>query len=120
MNIYKNNIESETTINDNYRKVIHTDEYQQLVLMSLLPKEEIGMEIHHDTTQFIRIEKGSGRAIVGNKTFNLRDGDCIVIPPHVWHNIYNTSKIDKLKLYTIYSPPHHPSKTIQKKKPLDD
>lgn len=91
--------------NKYYRKVIFTTKQQQLVLMNLLPKEEIGMEKHNHTTQFIRVEKGSGIAIVGKKRFRLQDGSAVVIPAGKNHNILAGKK--GLKLYTIYSPPEY-------------
>lgn len=98
---------TETTINnDNYRWVFSTTDQMQLVFMSLLPNEEIGMEIHPETTQFIRIEQGHGYAIIDGEEFNLKDDVALLIPPGTKHNIINTG--DKpLKLYSIYSPPHH-------------
>lgn len=112
---FKGNIEKLTIKNNNYRKVINTTKHSQLVLMSLLPKEEIGEETHPHTTQFIRIEKGHASAHIKNKKYNLKDGDAIVIPPNSNHNIINIGK-GKLKLYSIYSPPEHPKNTIQKHK----
>lgn len=104
---FKGNIEKLTVSNKFYRKVIHTNDKQQLVLMSLLPLEEIGMEIHEDTSQFIRIEKGKGLAIINDHRYLLKDGDAVVIPQGSYHNIINTSKTEEMKIYTIYSPPHH-------------
>ena len=105
---YKVNIEGETVKNTFYRKVLCTvPGKMQLVMMNLRPTEEIGMEIHHHTSQFFRIESGTGIAIVGNKKYRLKDGDCVIVPPGTRHNIINTSKENELKLYTIYSPPEH-------------
>lgn len=112
----KVNIEKVTLLNKNYRKVVHTTNNMQLVVMSLESGEEIGMEIHKKTSQFIRIEEGVGLAIIKGKRFYLKDGDCVIIPPGFKHNIINTGKED-LKLYSIYTPPEHPKKLIQKYKP---
>ena len=90
--MYRVNLERVTVANKYYRKVLNTTQHQQLVLMSLLPLEEIGMEIHPDTTQFIRIEHGHALAVIGGKRFYLKDGDAVVIPSQKWHNIINTSK----------------------------
>lgn len=111
------NIEKATLNNKNYRKVINTTPNQQLVLMSLKPNVEIGMEKHQKTTQFIRIESGKGLAIINGKKIKLQDGSIVVIPPNTLHNIINTSKTKRLQLYTIYSPPEHKDGLIQKDKP---
>ena len=112
---FRTNIEKVTLNNNNYRKVLYTiKNSMQLVVMSLLPKEEIGSEIHSNISQFIRVESGKGVAKIGKKTYLLRDGVAIIIPKGVKHNIINTSKVDKLKLYTIYTPPEHEPHTIQK------
>lgn len=100
------NIEKETIGNRFYRKVLYTTDQLQLVLMSLEPGQEIGMETHPDTTQFIRIEKGIGRAIIGSHQITLTDGVAVMIPAGKSHNIINTGK-KKMKLYTLYSPPEH-------------
>ena len=106
MKVFKDNIEKLTLNNNYYRKVIYTTPQMQLVLMSLPTNVEIGKEVHSYTTQFIRVESGKGVAYINKKRFNLHDGDSIVIPPGVSHNIIST---DDLKLYTIYSPPEHKS-----------
>lgn len=111
------NIERITLDNNNYRKVLFTTSTQQLVVMSLKPNEEIGEEIHPNITQFIRIEKGSCDAVLNGRIFHMEDNDVVVIPPGTKHNIINTSSINELKLYTIYSPPNHPKDMIQHTKP---
>lgn len=117
---FKGNIEEITKKNKFYRKVICTTENQQLVAMSLLPLEEIGLEMHSDTSQFIKVEKGKGIAVINNNRYLLKDGDAVLVPSGLYHNIINTSKTECLKLYTIYSPPHHPFNTRQKIKPILD
>lgn len=111
------NIEDLTINNNAYRKVLYTTKTQQLVIMSLLPKEEIGEEIHKDVTQFIRVEQGECEAILDDQLFKMKDGDCVVVAPGTKHNIVNTSNINKLKLYTIYCPPEHPDNTLELMKP---
>jgi len=101
------NIEKDTLANDNFRKVLYTAKHSQLVLMSLLPKEEIGMEVHLDNDQFFRFEKGQGKCVIDGNESELTDGVAVVVPAGAQHNIINTSETDKLKLYTIYSPAHH-------------
>ena len=105
------NIKELTLENNNYRHVLSTTPTQQLVLMSLQPNEEIGIEVHPYTTQFIRIEQGTGEAIMDDTYFDLEDDDVIIIPPNTLHNVTNTGD-QPLKLYTIYSPPEHPYNCI--------
>ena len=101
------NIEKKTLENNNYRKVLYTSKHSQLVLMSLKPNEEIGMEVHPDNDQFFRIEKGQGKCIIDGNEYELDDGVAIVVPSGANHNVINTSETEDLKLYTIYSPAHH-------------
>lgn len=101
------NIEKETLENGNFRKVLYTSKYSQLVLMSLKPMEEIGMEVHQDNDQFFRFEKGQGKCIIDGNEYELKDGVAIVVPAGAQHNVLNTSETEELKLYTIYSPAHH-------------
>jgi len=104
---YAINIERETLENENFRKVLYTSKHSQLVLMTLKPKEEIGMEVHPDNDQFFRIEKGEGKCIIDGNEYELSDGVAIVVPAGAQHNVINTSDTEELKLYTIYSPAHH-------------
>jgi mannose-6-phosphate isomerase-like protein (cupin superfamily) len=101
------NIEKETLENKNFRKVLYTAKNSQLVLMSLRPKEEIGMEVHKENDQFFRFEKGEGKCIIDGNEYALKDGVAIVVPAGAQHNIINTSETEDLKMYTIYSPAHH-------------
>lgn len=101
------NIEKETLENENFRKVLYTGKNSQLVLMSLRPKEEIGIEVHEENDQFFRFEKGQGKCIIDDNEYDLEDGTAIVVPAGARHNIINTSETEELKLYTIYSPAHH-------------
>jgi len=102
---YKGAIEDLTTENENFRKVLYTGEHCQLVLMSLLAGEEIGMEVHEDNDQFFRFEKGSGKVIINETEYEVKDGDAVIVPSGSKHNVIAGS--DGLKLYTIYSPAHH-------------
>jgi mannose-6-phosphate isomerase-like protein (cupin superfamily) len=106
MDGFYGNINSITENNKFYRRVLGTTPTMQLVVMSILT--EIGSENHPYTSQFIRIENGTGIAIVNNIKYSLSEGVCIMIPPNTEHNIINTSRLQSLKLYTLYSPPHHP------------
>ena len=114
------NIENSTILNKNYRWVIYTTSEMQLVLMSLKPGEEIGLEVHKDVSQFLRIESGVGIAQVGDMKYAIKNSDAVIVPKGVKHNIINTSLTDDLKLYTIYSPPNHKDGLIQQVKPKDD
>ena len=105
------NIEATTLQNDHYRQVLNTAYYGQLVVMSLLPGEEIGTEVH-DHDQFIRFESGHGRVILDGKEHDVDGAWAVVIPAGVEHNVINTSHSEKLKLYLIYSPPEYPEGTV--------
>ncbi|MBN1168434.1 cupin domain-containing protein [Candidatus Woesebacteria bacterium] len=111
---FVDNIEKLTLKNNNFRKVLFTGKFCQLVVMSLKPGEEIGMEVHPDVDQFFRIDSGMGKVIMGREEKRLKDGSAIVVPAGTKHNIVNTSKTDDLKLYTVYSPPNHPKGTVHK------
>ena len=104
---YHANITNLSVQNTNFREVLYTGKHSQLVLMSLLPNEEIGMETHSDNDQFFRIESGSGKCMIDGNTYDLKDDDVIIVPAGAMHNIINTSSSESLKLYTIYSPAHH-------------
>lgn len=108
------NIEERTLANEYFREVLFTAERMQLVVMTLQVGEEIGAETHDDVDQFIRIEAGTGRAILDGEETDLSDGVVVVIPAGSAHNIVNTSASEPLKLYTIYSPPQHPDGTVNK------
>lgn len=109
------NIEQETINNDNFRKVLHTAKHMQLVLMTLKANEDIGMETHANTDQFFRFEAGIGQCIIDGKEYDVVDGDSVIIPAGSEHNIINTGD-EPLKMYTIYSPPHHEDGIVVKNK----
>ena len=111
---FTDNIEKLTIENDNFRKVLYTGQYSQLVVMSVPVGEEIGMEVHGQD-QFIRIEAGQGKAVLDDVEHELSDGFAIVVPASTHHNIINTGDVP-LKLYTIYSPPHHTDGIVHKTK----
>jgi len=105
------NIEEKTLQNTNFRQVIFTAAHSQLVLMSLLPSEDIGDEIH-TVDQFFRVESGEGKVILDGQESLLTNGTAIVVPAGTKHNLINTSSSQALRLYTIYSPPQHKDGTI--------
>ena len=113
---YVTNIEDKTLDNNYFRQVLFTGPYSQLVVMSLAPGDDIGLETHDDVDQFIRVEAGQGMAILNGKEHDLADGSAVVIPAGTEHNIVNQSQSEPLKLYTIYTPPEHPDGTVHKNK----
>lgn len=113
---YATNIERDTLANQDYRRVLYTGRNTQLVLMTLQPGEEIGIETHEEHDQFIRIEAGSGVAVLKGEEYPLSDGVAVVIPAGVEHNVINTSPAQPLRLYTLYSPPEHPDGTVHRTK----
>ncbi len=119
-NSYRTNIEKDSESNKNFRTVLHTTEKSQLVLMSLKPNEDIGMEAHNDGDQFIRVESGTGKSILDGKEQDFSTGDAVVVGAGTEHNIINTSDSDSLQLYVVYSPPQHKDGTVDKNKPAED
>jgi mannose-6-phosphate isomerase-like protein (cupin superfamily) len=101
------NIEELTLRNNSFRKVLYTAAHSQLVLMSLKPNEDIGLEVHEDNDQFFRFESGRGRVVIDGNEYEVKDGSAIVVPAGAEHNVINSSSSEALKLYTIYSPAHH-------------
>ncbi|HUF66442.1 MAG TPA: cupin domain-containing protein [Gemmatimonadaceae bacterium] len=111
---YITNIERDTLANEDFRRVLFTGPNMQLVLMTLQPGEDIGLETHDDHDQFIRIEAGTGVARLSGEQTRLEDGSIVVIPAGVEHNILNTSRDEPLRLYTLYSPPEHADGTVHR------
>lgn len=109
-------IEKDTVGNSDFRRVLYTGRHSQLVLMSLQPKEEIGLETHPENDQFLRFEGGSGMVIVNDSRYDVVDGDAVIVPAGASHNVINLSEVETLKIYTIYSPPHHKDGTVHETK----
>lgn len=111
------NIEDATQQNETFRTALWTGEHFQLTLMSIQPGEDVGLEVHPDTDQFIRVEVGQGTTKMGDSKNNLtfqkrvKEDDIIMIPAGKWHNLINTGIIP-LQLYSIYAPPEHPYGTV--------
>ncbi|MDY3127548.1 MAG: cupin domain-containing protein [Corynebacterium sp.] len=111
-------IETATRENDNYRTVAWTGKYLQVTLMSIPVGESIGLEVHPETDQFLRIDAGQGRCVMGPSEDNLdfqqevSDGWAIYVPAGQWHDVINTGD-EPLRLYTIYAPVHHAAKIVQ-------
>lgn len=116
---YVTNIEEDTLDNEDYRRVLFTGKNLQLVLMTVQPGDEIGLEVHEDHDQFIRIEAGDGVALLNGEKHALSDGFIVVIPAGTEHNVINTSKTEPLRLYTLYSPPEHKDGTVHHTKADD-
>lgn len=110
---FKTNIEKDTLENTNFRKVLYTGKQLQLVLMTLKAGEEIGEETHPATDQFFRFESGSGKCIIDETEYLVKNGDVIVVPSGAKHNVINTASDTPLKMYTIYAPPNHQYQTIR-------
>jgi len=100
-------IARDTLGNTDYRRVLYTGKHSQLVLMALEPGDEIGQEVHPDNDQFFRFEAGHGKVVIDSNEYDVQDGSAVVVPAGAEHNVMNTSDGEPLKLYTIYSPPHH-------------
>ncbi|MBI5530831.1 MAG: cupin domain-containing protein [Candidatus Doudnabacteria bacterium] len=115
MNGYIANLEELTLNNTNFRHVLYTAKHSQLVLMSLLPGEEIGEEVH-TLDQFFRFEAGTGKVVIDGAEHQVKDGSGVIVPAGAKHNVINTSGSEILKLYTIYSPAEHKDGTIRKTK----
>ena len=113
---YFGDIEKETLKNNYFRQVLYTGKHAQLVVMCLQPGEEIGDEVHNNVDQFFRIEQGEAKFVFNEKEIKIaKDGDAVIVPAGTFHNVINNSK-EQLKLYTLYSPPNHPPKTVHKTK----
>lgn len=112
MSGYVTNIEQDTLSNEDYRRVLFTGPNTQLVLMTLQPGDEIGLEAHTGHDQFIRVEEGTGYALLDGERHELKDGSAVVIPSGTEHNVVNSSQTDALRLYTLYSPPEHDDGTV--------
>lgn len=110
------NLETETRKNTDFRRVLYTSKYSQLVLMSLKAGEEIGEEVHEDHDQFFRFEAGEGKVVINHVEHPVKDGHGVIVPAGALHNVINTSKRAALKLYTIYSPPEHRDGVVRRTK----
>jgi mannose-6-phosphate isomerase-like protein (cupin superfamily) len=110
------NLEEETKKNTDFRRVLYTGKFSQLVLMCLKPKEDIGMETHDDVDQFFRFEEGEGVVMIDATKYTVKDSSGVIVPSGAKHNVINTSGTKNLKLYTIYSPPEHQDNVVRKTK----
>lgn len=114
---WSSNIEEATTKNSTFRTVLFTGKAMQLTVMSIGPGEEIGLEVHDHIDQFLRVEQGSAKVVMGaskdklDETHDLADDWAVIVPAGTWHNVINTGT-GPLKLYSIYAPPEHPPGTV--------
>ncbi len=123
-NPYVVNVEELTLANENFRTTAWTGKNLQMTLMTIQPGEEIGLEVHEDHDQFLRIEQGLATVLMGPTEHELESWDAeddfaIFVPAGVWHNVVNTGE-QPLKLYSIYSPPEHAHGTIHETKEIAD
>lgn len=109
---YNDNIETLTTANEDFRRVLYTGDHLQLVLMTLQPGEEIGSEVHDGIDQFFRFEEGEGVVDIDGVANEVEDGSGVIVPSGARHNVRNTGKTP-LKLYSIYGPPEHQDQVVQ-------
>ena len=115
--IWTGDIEELTTGNDNFRKVLWAGKHSELTLMSIEPGSEIGLEVHDDVDQFLRIESGQARIEAGpskddlNESHDVSEDWAFIVPAGTWHNVINTGS-GPLRLYTVYSPANHEAGTV--------
>ena len=111
MSMQYKNIEQSALENNNFRKVLFTNKHSQVVLMSILPGEDIGREVHEVVDQVLVFVKGAGQAVVGGETHDIGAGDIFAVPAGTEHDFINTGD-EVLKLFTVYSPPEHPDGVV--------
>lgn len=111
MHGYVTDIEKLTLENTDFRRVLYTGRYLQLVLMTLRPGEEIGEEVHEDRDQFFRVERGQGAVLIDGERSEIADDDVVIVPAGARHNVINTGG-GPLHLYTLYGPPEHRDGTV--------
>jgi len=118
-NPYVVDIEDLTKANENFRTASWTGTYLQMTLMTIPVGGEVGLEVHEDTDQFLRLEQGEAKVVMGatkdnlDKEWKAEDDWAIFVPSGMWHNIINIGD-EPLKLYSIYAPVHHPHSTVHK------
>jgi mannose-6-phosphate isomerase-like protein (cupin superfamily) len=113
---YIANIEKLTLANNNFRTVLYTASHCQLVVMTISPGSDIGEEVHEENDQFFRVEKGTGQVIIDGVAHDIADGSAVIVPAGAKHNLINSSATEPLRLYTLYSPPHHMDAIVHRTK----
>lgn len=116
MKAYTADIENAVKTNKDFRRVLFTGKQMQLVVMRILPGEEIGSEIHHDTDQFFYFEDGKAALELDDRVLDIREEMVVLVPAGVRHNIRNMSHDRDLRLFTLYAPPEHDPDTVQRTK----
>lgn len=107
--------------NTYFRQVVYTGDRMQLVVMSLQPGQDIGLEVHDSVEQLIRVESGRATVTLGpsehevTEAHDVAAGWAVVVPAGTWHNVVNEGAAD-LRLSTVYGPPQHPDATVHKTK----
>jgi mannose-6-phosphate isomerase-like protein (cupin superfamily) len=119
---YHGNIERQTKQNPDYRNTLFTGKHSQLIVMKILPKQQIGNKVHPHVDQFFRVEQGCAKFSIDNGKTRFKEcsGGAVMVPSGYYHNVTNPSPNKPLKLYTIYSPSNHPPGTRQKFRPKGD
>jgi mannose-6-phosphate isomerase-like protein (cupin superfamily) len=107
---YKN-VQLLALANNNFRKVLFTNKYSQVVLMSILPGEDIGQEVHAGVDQVLVFVQGAGEAVINSERHDIAAGDLFAVPAGTEHNFINTGNA-AMKLFTVYSPPEHPDGVV--------
>ena len=105
------NVQQLALENNSFRKVLFTNKYSQVVLMSILPGEDIGQEVHEGVDQVLVFAQGTGQAVIDGETHDIGPGDLFAVPAGTEHNFINTGS-DVMKLFTVYSPPEHPDGVV--------
>lgn len=119
-------VEAAAVANTAYRTAAWTSDTLQLTLMSIPARGDVGLEMHDDVDQFLRVEEGHAKVYFGSSrdgvrlAAHARAGDAILVPSGTWHNVVNASRHHDLKLYSVYGPQQHPRGTVQATKPLTD
>lgn len=119
--IFSFNIEDSVLKNQNFRKTFWTGKFMQITLMSINSGSSIGLEMHPDTDQFLKIEDGIGQVLIGKSKDRLsyqkrvKKGDAIIVPAGMWHNVINLGR-GCIKLYSVYAPPHHKPGAVHRTK----
>jgi mannose-6-phosphate isomerase-like protein (cupin superfamily) len=113
---FQGDIEKIARRSSDFRRVVETGKYGQLVVMSIPPGEDIGSEVHPSTDQIFIVVEGEGKAVLNGKAKEIVENDVLFVPAGAEHNLINTEKHEDLKLVTIYAPPQHADGTVHRSK----
>lgn len=109
-------INGKALANSYFRQVLENGQHTQVVIMSIAPGEDIGMETHPDNDQMLYFVSGEGKAVLNGEEADIKAGDLVLVNAGTEHNFMNTSEEEDLKIITTYSPPHHPAGTVHRTK----